>query len=266
MKFVLATKLNMTQLYSNDGRVFPVTVLRANKSTVSRVKSVEKDGYEAVQVQSGRKKREFRGAAADFKPGQEVTVSVFEPGEQVKVSGLSRGRGFAGFIKRHGFAGGPASHGHPHQRVPGSIGQAFPEHVRKGTRMAGRMGGKTQPMTGLTVLAVEPERGLLFVKGSVPGATGSFLKVVTTGKKKPAPKLFVYGAGQAGEEPLENEAKDRAGEKAPEAPVEAKAPASKTAPETKDAREQKTQEVGANTEAMSAINKEAGQTRPKGGK
>lgn len=200
MKVILATKLNMTQLYSVDGKSFPVTVLLAEKTSVSRLKSKEKDGYEALQVESGNKKREFRGSIADFKVGQEITVSDFKPGDKVKISGLTRGRGFAGFMKRHGFHGAPASHGHPHQRVPGSIGQAFPEHVRKGTRMAGRMGGVMDTMTGLTVLAVEPEKGLLFVKGSVPGTTGTFLKIVTTGVKKQIPELHVYGSVSAAAE------------------------------------------------------------------
>ena len=193
VKFILTTKLNMTQLFTNDGKSIPVTVLQVRPTKIAQIKTIEKDGYEAVQIESGKYRREIPTETDGFKVGQEMKASDFEPGENVKVTGITKGRGFAGVMKRHGFHGFPASHGHPHQRAPGSIGSAFPQHVRKGMRMAGRMGGEKQTIKSMTIIAVLPEEGLLFVKGSVPGATGSLMKVVTTGKKKELSGVFEYG-------------------------------------------------------------------------
>src|SRR5687768_12657857 len=160
-KFILAEKLNMSQMFTKDGKVVPVTILRAKPVKVVQVKTMEKDKYSAVQVGFGRKKKptkasmghtkelgsflnlvEFRtDGKTEFTRGQEIKVDSFTIGDFVKVTAEMKGRGFAGPIKRHGFHGAPASHGHDHPRAVGAIGGRFPQHVRKGLRMAGRMGG-----------------------------------------------------------------------------------------------------------------------------
>lgn len=199
MKFILARKLNMTQLYTEDGKVVPVTVLEVDSNKISRIKTKEKDGYEAAMVEMGKKKREFRPSTSlrdekfDYAVGQEIKVSQFEPGEVINVTGVSKGRGFAGAMKRHGFHGAPASHGHDHPRAVGSIGQRFPQHVRPGLRMAGHMGAAKSTVKNSVVVAVEPEKNLIFIKGGVPGAPGGLLKVATTGKKKEMGKIKEYG-------------------------------------------------------------------------
>ena len=202
MKFILARKLNMTQLFSEDGKAIPVTVLEISPNKVSAVKTKDRDGYEAVQIEmalrpgSGQgKKREFRitNHESRITEGQELKVSQFEPGEVINVTGISKGRGFAGAVKRHGFHGAPASHGHDHPRAVGSIGQRFPQHVRPGLRMAGHMGAAKSTVKNSVVVAVEPAKNLLFVKGGVPGAPGGFLKIATTGKKMEIAKIAEYG-------------------------------------------------------------------------
>ncbi len=195
MKFILAKKLNMTQVFTEEGKVVPVTVLLAEPNKVSRIRNRDKDGYDSVQLQMGKKKKEFRIKDQDHKyeSEQEVKVANFEPGEVIDISGISKGRGFAGAMKRHGFHGAPASHGHDHPRAVGSIGQRFPQHVRPGLRMAGRMGGSGATVKHSVVVAVEPEKNLLFVKGGVPGAPGQLVKVATTGKKKAIGKIVEYG-------------------------------------------------------------------------
>ena len=210
MKFILARKLNMTQLFTEDGKVVPVTVLFVEPNKISRIRTQEKDGYEAVQVEMGKKKREFRvdpstrptspaselaggRASSGTKTGEEIQVSQFEPGEQIDITGISKGRGFAGAVKRHGFHGAPASHGHDHPRAVGSIGQRFPQHVRPGLRMAGHMGAAKSTVKHSMIVAVEPTRNLLFVKGGVPGAPGTLIKIKTTGKKKEIGKVVEYG-------------------------------------------------------------------------
>jgi len=191
MKGIVGTKLGMTQLFDPEtGEVTPVTVIEAGPCPVVRVKTVETDGYEAVQVAYGpvperkvtkpklgqlgkagphRRLVEFRGPS-ELTEGETVTVEAFEPGESVKVSGIGIGKGFAGTIKRHNFSRGPVSHGSHNVRAPGSVGaSATPARVRKGVRMAGRMGGKRVTQVGLTVHEIDAERNLLLVKGAVPG-------------------------------------------------------------------------------------------------
>ncbi|MBI4049864.1 MAG: 50S ribosomal protein L3 [Candidatus Doudnabacteria bacterium] len=199
MAFILAKKVNMTQVFTDKGKVVPVTVLAAGSIKVSAVKTAEKDGYSAVQVSFGKKKREFR-VAGEFQAGQEIKVSEFAPGEVIKISGVSKGRGFAGAVKRHGFHGAPASHGHDHPRAVGSIGHRFPQHVRPGKRMAGHMGGTAATVKNSMIVAVDPERNLLFVKGGVPGAPNSLVKVITTGQKKASAKLADFGQSDAKKE------------------------------------------------------------------
>lgn len=202
-KFILATKLGMTQLYTEKGDLVGVTLLQVSPNVVTQVKTQENDGYTAVQLATGTKKaknlgkglrghfkdlgsfrwsREFRATAVggkDLAVGDRVDVSVFAPGDVVRVSGLTKGKGFAGAVKRHGFAGAPGSHGHKHvERHVGSIGQRFPQHTLRGLRGPGRDGQERVSMRGLTVMAVDAEIGVLALKGAVPGAKGTILEVI----------------------------------------------------------------------------------------
>jgi large subunit ribosomal protein L3 len=202
MKFILGTKEEMTQIFQEDGRVVPVTAIAAGPLTVTQVKTVDTDGYTAVQVGFGVQKesrlgksvlghtkdlgafkhlREFRvNDTADMEKGKTIDVSIFEPGEEIEVSGISKGKGFQGVVKRHGFKGGPRTHGQKHsERKPGSIGSTGPQRVFKGVRMAGRMGSDRITVKNLSVVAVDTEKGLLFVKGAVPGHRGTLLEVRT---------------------------------------------------------------------------------------
>ena len=200
-KGIIGTKLGMTQLFDQEsGRVTPVTVIEAGPCPVVAVRTPEADGYTAVQLafrpvkekkltrpRAGHLKAagvaphrtlvEFRNADG-WNAGDTVTVESFEPGERVKVSGISRGKGFAGTIKRHRFSRGPASHGSHNVRAPGSIGaSATPSHVYKGTKMAGQMGSQRVTQRGLRVVEVDAERNLLLVEGAIPGATGGIVEV-----------------------------------------------------------------------------------------
>ena len=174
----------MSQMFMKDGRVVPVTILLAGPVKVNQVKTLEKDNYQAVQVGFGKSKRkaflnlaEFRvDDVKGFVKDQEIKVDTFAVGDKVKVTAEMKGRGFAGPIKRHGFKGAPASHGHDHPRAVGAIGGRFPQHVRKGLRMAGRMGG-VRTVKNLEVVDVDVDRNLIAVKGAVPGANGGIVKI-----------------------------------------------------------------------------------------
>ncbi|MGH8901921.1 MAG: 50S ribosomal protein L3 [Egibacteraceae bacterium] len=198
-KGILGTKLGMTQIFDDDGRVTPITVVRAGPCPVTGVRTLARDGYAAVQLGFGATKRvnkplagHFRAAgvaptrhlaevelAGDYKPGDWVTVDQFVVGEMVDVSGKSKGKGFAGSMKRHGFSGLGSSHGtHKVHRAPGAIGAcATPSRVFPGTRMAGRMGGQRVTTQNLRLVGVDPERNLLLVKGAVPGPNGALLVI-----------------------------------------------------------------------------------------
>lgn len=202
-KGVLGTKLGMTQVWDDDNRVVPVTVIQVSPNVVTEIKTDEKHGYSAVQIAAGaidprkvnkpaagqfekigvtprRHLTEIRTADADsFEIGQELSADIFEAGTKVDVVGTSKGKGFAGTMKRHNFAGVGASHGqHKNHRKPGSIGaSATPGRVFKGTRMAGRMGGDRVTVQNLTVHAVDAEKGLILVKGAIPGAKGRLVFV-----------------------------------------------------------------------------------------
>ncbi len=202
MPGILAKKLGMTQLFLEDGRVERVTVLEAGPCPVTGVRTAEKDGYTAVQLAFGATKEkhltkaelghlrkadagpnrhlvEFRDEAG-FSIGDTVTVDVFAAGQKVKVAGTSKGKGFQGTIKRHGFASGPKSHGSHNVRAPGSIGaSAWPARVMKGIRGPGQMGNKRITQKGLTVVQVDPGQNLLMVRGAVPGGRGGLLEVRT---------------------------------------------------------------------------------------
>src|SRR3989344_3848406 len=202
MKFILARKVNMTQIFTEDGKVFPVTVLSAGPCKVTQIKTAEKDGYSAVQIAQGNEKAEFKVQGEMPVTGAEVKVSDFEPGEMVNIWGVSKGRGFAGAVKRHGFHGAPASHGHDHPRAVGSIGNRFPQHTRPGMRMAGRMGGKNATVKNSVVVSIDQENHLLVVKGGVPGHPEADVKIVATGEVKPAFEIVEYKKDEpAKEEP-----------------------------------------------------------------
>ena len=199
MKGIVGKKLGMTQVFDPEtGEVTPVTVIQAGPCPIVRVKTVDSDGYEAVQLafdpvkerkvskprlgqlgQAGphRKLVEFRGTT-ELTPGEAVTVETFERGDRIKVSGIGIGKGFAGTIKRHNFHRGPVTHGSHNIRKPGSIGaSATPSRVFKGVRMAGRMGGKRATQVGLSVHAVDTDRNLLLVKGAVPGPKNGVVEI-----------------------------------------------------------------------------------------
>lgn len=200
MKFIIAKKAGMSQLFGADGRARAVTVLEVEPNVVTQVKTEAREGYNAVQVgaletlakrltkpQRGHLKdlaplkylTEFRTKNGELKRGDTVKVNVFSPGDKVTVSGVSVGKGFQGVVKRHGFAGGPASHGHRHVlRAPGAIGGRFPQRVLKGKRMAGRTGGKQVTVKNLEIIRVDESKNLLFVAGPVPGKKGRLVKII----------------------------------------------------------------------------------------
>jgi len=179
MKFILGKKIGMTQIFNKDGQVIPVTLIEAGPCQVVQVKTKEKDGYQAVQIGFAGHLREFK--AKDLKIGQQIDASIFQEGEIVKIAGISKGKGFQGVVKRHGFSGFPASHGTKHGlRAPGSIGSSFPERVWKGKKMAGRMGAERVMVQGLKIVQVDKENNLLAIKGAIPGRKGTLLEIVTT--------------------------------------------------------------------------------------
>ncbi len=173
----------MTQIFHADGRVFPVTLIEAAPCTVVRIRTKDTDGYEAVQLGTPGKKgkhrflREFKNGSG-AKVGQEISVSAFQEGDKVKISGISKGKGFQGAVKRHGFSGRNATHGVKHEhRTLGSVGSSFPERVVKGKKMPGHMGHTRVTLKNLEIVNVDAERNLLAVKGAVPGAKGTLLEI-----------------------------------------------------------------------------------------
>ena len=198
MKVILGEKIGMSQIFNADGNVIPVTLVRAAPNVVLQLRTKEKDGYEALQIGTGERKpknikkpqkghfkdlgnfryvREFR-VADKLERGQKIDVSVFQEGDTVKVSGVSKAKGFQGVVKRHGFHGAPATHGTKHaHREPGSIGATWPQRVVKGRRMAGRMGGERVTVRNLKIAKVDPENNLLAIKGAVPGRRGTLLEI-----------------------------------------------------------------------------------------
>lgn len=203
MKFIIATKLEMSQRYRPTGEVVPVTVVKAEPCTVTQVKTSEKDGYAAIQLGTGSRKhvpkplaghlgkhgplgtlREFRVKdASGIVPGMKCDASVFKAGDEVQVTGWSKGKGFQGVVKRHGFRGGPASHGHKDNlRMPGSIGAGGIQRVFKGMRMGGRMGGDRVTVKNLEIVEVDAAARRLAIKGAVPGARGSLLLISGEGE------------------------------------------------------------------------------------
>lgn len=207
MKGILGKKLGMTQVFTPEGNVIPVTVIEASANVVLQKKDVENDGYEAIQIGYSDKKesrsnkpeaghakkanttpkryvREIRGIdLAGYEVGQEVKVDIFAEGEFVDVTGISKGKGFQGNIKRWGQSRGPMSHGSRYHRRPGSMGSIQANRVPKGKRLPGHMGSETVTIQNLEVIRVDAERNVILVKGSIPGAKNSFVKVKETNKK-----------------------------------------------------------------------------------
>lgn len=205
MSAILAKKLGMTQIFNEDGAVARVTVLEAGPCPVTAVRTHERDKYQAVQLafgaarekhltkaELGHLKRsdapplrhlvEFRDEGAELKLGDSVTVAAFEVGAHVKIAGISKGKGFQGTIRRHGFKRGPKSHGSHNVRAPGSIGaSAWPARVIKGIRGPGQMGNRRVTQPGLEVVAVDAAKNLLMVRGSVPGPRGGVVEVRSDG-------------------------------------------------------------------------------------
>ena len=202
MKFILGTKVNMTQIFDEKGLVHPVTVVKAGPIVVTQVKTVATDGYNAVQVGFGSKSAkntnkamtghmkggnyahlvEFRTEGEPtFKVGDSIDLSTFSAGDMVVVSSTSKGKGFQGGVKRHGFKGGPRTHGQKHsEREPGSLGGGGRDggRVAKGKRMAGRMGSDRITSKGLTIVSVKPETNEIFIQGAIAGRRGTLVEVV----------------------------------------------------------------------------------------
>ena len=186
----------MSQLFDKDGKLTPVTLVLAGPCYILQKKTKEKEGYEALQVgfekiekknkigksMKGKeykyiKEQRIKGEN-DSKAGDEINVSIFQEGEKVKVSGMSKGKGFQGGVKRHGFSGRNATHGVKHEhRTIGSVGQRFPQHVRKGRKMPGRMGYEKVSVKGLKIMKIDKDNNLLILKGAVPGRTNALLEI-----------------------------------------------------------------------------------------
>lgn len=200
VKGILGKKIGMTQVFAENGELIPVTVIEATPNVVLQKKTVETDGYNAIQLGFGEKReklsnkpakghatkanttpkrfvREIRNADVAAEVGTEITVSTFAEGEIVDVTGTSKGKGFQGAIKRHGQSRGPMAHGSRYHRRPGSMGAVAANRVFKGKKLAGRMGGEKVTVQNLTIVKVDVERNLLLVKGNVPGAKKSCVTI-----------------------------------------------------------------------------------------
>ncbi|MGD1003172.1 MAG: 50S ribosomal protein L3 [Minisyncoccia bacterium] len=186
MSYILGKKVKMTQIWK-DGKVVPVTVVHAEPNKVSILRTAERDGYEAVQLTLSKKKREFKN-----RPNQKVDVSAlklddaigvdsFAEGDKVRVSGITKGKGFAGVVKRYDFRGGPKTHGQKNRhRHPGSIGSTAFQRVVPGRRMAGHMGVERVTIKNLVIAAIDKENNLLFLRGAVPGNRGGLIEISTS--------------------------------------------------------------------------------------
>lgn len=191
MKFILGKKVGMTRVFDDDGRSFAVTKIAALPCRISKVLDKERDGYKAVQVSAYKTKGDKEKAIAisefkeqntkKFKVGDSVEAKQFKPNETVTVEGKSKGKGFAGTVKRHGFAMGPVSHGSKNVRKPGSIGGGYPERVVKGKKMAGRMGGKNVTLKNMRI--VDADDTYLIIAGAIPGSNHSIVKIYGKGEK-----------------------------------------------------------------------------------
>ncbi|MGO3837942.1 MAG: 50S ribosomal protein L3 [Vagococcus sp.] len=205
-KGILGKKVGMTQVFTENGELIPVTVIEATPNVVLQVKTVETDGYEAIQVgyqdkrevlsnkpamghvakaQTAPKRfiREFNDVElGEYEVGKEISVDVFQAGDIVDVTGTTKGKGFQGVIKRHGQSRGPMSHGSRYHRRPGSMGPVDPNHVLKGKKLAGRMGGDRVTIQNLEIVKVDTDKNVILVKGNVPGAKKSLIEIKTAVK------------------------------------------------------------------------------------
>lgn len=255
MKFILAKKKQMDQIFDEGtGKMVPVTVVDAGPCFVSQIKTVEKDGYSAVQIAFGTRKhpnkpiighfkklgannftKEIRvdaEEAARFTVGDKLTVTSFSDGDAIGVTGTSKGKGFAGVVRRYNFKGSPASHGHKDQlRMPGSIGATDPARVFKGTRMGGHMGDVQVTTKGLSVMKIDAENNQLYVKGAVPGSINGYLVIKGDGEMTPE-----KAAEKSSEAKAEKKEAKHADEKKEEAKDETKEP---------EVKEEKKEEVKA---------------------
>jgi large subunit ribosomal protein L3 len=193
MKFIFGKKLGMSTIYDEKNGALNVTLVECAPNIVTQIRNLEKDKYEAVQIGLEKAKakkqdlkaktkylklKEFKTETKDLKAGDVVDINQFEVGDKVKVSGITKAKGFQGVVKRHGFKGSPKSHGHKHDlRAPGSIGATYPEHVIKGKRMAGRMGGVRSSVRNLKIVEIDKENNILFLKGAVPGVKGRIVEI-----------------------------------------------------------------------------------------
>ena len=194
----------MSTSFTEDGEALPVTLVEAGPCMVTQIKSQDKERYQAVQIGYGTKKklnkplkghlkdlgdwrflREFRvDKTEDFKKGQKIEIGQFKPGDLLRITGIAKGKGFQGVVKRYGFKGSPATHGHKDQlRMPGSIGATGPQKVFKGTRLPGRMGGHQATIKNLEVLEVDPEKSIMTIKGAIPGSRNGLLLMLKTGAR-----------------------------------------------------------------------------------
>lgn len=191
MKCIIGKKLGMTTLYDEAKGALPITLVECVPSTIVSKRTPEKDGYSALIVESAKNadvqkkeksKQEFRTENQSEVPelNATMTVETFAVGESVIIQGTTKGKGFQGVMKRHGFHGSPASHGHRHDhRAPGSIGSAFPQHVLKGKKMAGRMGNDKHTVRNVEIVMIDAQKQILGIKGAVPGAPGGMVKIMS---------------------------------------------------------------------------------------
>lgn len=199
MKALIGKKIGMTQVFTANGKMLAVTAVQIQPNMVVAHKTAEKDGYQAVVLATGTAKRmtkplagqmkkagidqsvavlkEFRTTDEMPEQASSLDVSVFQPGDMIDVSGISKGKGYAGVVKRHNFSRGPETHGSDHHRAPGSIGSAFPQRVTKGHRMPGHMGADRVTVKKLEVIEVHPDHQILLIKGAIPGPKGSWVEI-----------------------------------------------------------------------------------------
>lgn len=196
--YIIGKKIGMTQIFASDGFVIPVTVIEAVPCIVTQIKSVDKDGYAAIQIGSGIRKSHTKPLAGHLqkagsnskilkevrinpdekiKVGEKLDVGQFETVKEVQVSGISKGKGFSGVIKRHNFSRGPETHGSDHHRRPGSIGSMFPQRVLKGRKLPGHMGSDRITVKGLELVQVDKKNNLLMIRGALPGPTGNTIEI-----------------------------------------------------------------------------------------
>lgn len=181
--FILGKKIKMSQIWKND-KVIPITLIEAKPNKIAYLRTKEKDGYDAVCLELNNKKREFRLDKYDdnekklIEEKKEIDLSLFNEGDKVKVSSISKGRGFAGVVKRHNFGGGPRTHGQKNRwRAPGSIGPTAPQHIFKGRKMAGHYGNEKVTVKNLEIVQIDKENNILAVKGAVAGSRGTLVEI-----------------------------------------------------------------------------------------